>query len=155
MLGSPTSRLLPFCVRTVQNSSTVWAVPIRVLLVEDEPDLSGPMSIALRRAGFEVAVVHTGMAAIAAADDHRPDVVVLDRGLPDMDGTVVAMHLREGGFTGPLIVASGNSSEAHAIESRAAGADSLLAKPFMLAELVAQVRTAATSHASFPLAGRG
>src|SRR4051794_38029318 len=56
------------------------SVPIRVLLVEDEPDLSDPMSTALRRAGFEVVVVRSGTAAIAAVGHDGPDVVVLDRG---------------------------------------------------------------------------
>ena len=123
-------------------------MPTRVLLVEDEPDLSGPMSIALRRAGFEVLVVDSGAAAIVAAELQQPDVVVLDRGLPDMDGTAVAAHLRGAGFAGFLIVASARSGADHASESRAMGADWLLDKPFTLAELVACVsRSLATVEA--------
>lgn len=113
-----------------------------VLLVEDEPDLVHVMEIALTRAGFAVLATGSGAGACAAAQEHRPDVVVMDRGLPDMDGLDATVRLREDGYRAPILVVSGHASADHVDACLQAGADVVLTKPFRLAELVAHVHQA-------------
>ena len=130
-----------------------------MLLVEDEVDLADAMSMALRRAGFHVVVVDRGADALATVRAHEVDAVVMDRGLPDIDGTAASAQLRAMGFAGPIVIASGYSGQLHEVTCQQSGADSVLAKPFSLAELVAVVRELlAERHAveepSDPRAGR-
>lgn len=113
-----------------------------VLLVEDEPDLVHVMEIALTRAGFDVLATGSGAGACSVAQEHRPDVVVMDRGLPDMDGLDATVRLRENGYRAPILVVSGHASTDHVEACLRAGADVVLTKPFRLAELVAQVHQA-------------
>lgn len=119
----------------------VWRVPLLVLLVEDDPDLACAMSRALQRSGDEVAVAHTGAHAVEIILGSRPvDVVVTDRGLPDMDGVEAVARMRELGFSGAVLVTSGQVGEQHEAACREAGADAVLSKPFRLVELVDRVR---------------
>ena len=122
-------------------------VPISVLLVEDDPDLAFVMSRALDRAGNDVVVANDGAAALEIIlGSERVDVVVTDRGLPDMDGLRVVARMREHGFPGAVLVTSGQIGEDHEAACRAAGADSVLGKPFRLAELVERVDELATGR---------
>jgi len=114
-------------------------VPGTVLLVEDEPDLIQVMEIALRRMGLDVVVVRSGAQAVQITRSRHIDVVTVDRGLPDMDGTVVAAQMRAGGFRGGILVTSGYSGREHVNACRSAGADGVLSKPFALSELVGRV----------------
>jgi two-component system KDP operon response regulator KdpE len=110
-----------------------------VLLVEDEPDLIDVMEFALRRGGHDVVVVRSGAHAVQITQSRHIDVVTVDRGLPDMDGTVVTAQMRAGGFQGGILVTSGHSGRDHENACRSAGADGVLGKPFTLSELVGRV----------------
>lgn len=117
-------------------------MPATVLIVEDEPDLAHVMRHVLTRAGFEVHGEGTGEAARTLARRVQPDAVVMDRGLPDMDGLEVVGLLRSDGYRGAILVVSGCADPEHVSTSLAAGADAVLAKPFSLSDLVEQVRLA-------------
>ncbi|HEX5918796.1 MAG TPA: response regulator [Nocardioides sp.] len=112
-----------------------------VLIVEDEPDLAQAMALAIGRAGFEVLTVDTGADARVTVGRREVDVVVMDRGLPDMDGLEATASLREDGFLGAIVVTSGHAGPEHVDACLAAGADDVLGKPFSLAELVDHVRS--------------
>jgi DNA-binding response OmpR family regulator len=113
-----------------------------VLIVEDEPDLVHVMGLVLTRAGFEVHSEGAGEAARAHARQVQLDAVVMDRGLPDMDGLEAVRLLRSDGYRGAILVVSGCAGPEHVSTSLAAGADAVLAKPFSLVDLVEQVRLA-------------
>jgi len=128
-------------------------VTATVLVVEDEPDLAQIMVLALRRAGFGVLAVASGAAAVASAQDQPVAVVVIDRGLPDMDGLEATASLRAGGYRGAVLVTSGQAGEEHVAECLEAGADDVLGKPFTLAQLVARVTAALDGPADGATAG--
>ena len=112
---------------------------IRVLVVDDEPQLLRAMRINLSARGYEVAVAADGASALEAAAKHLPDVVVLDLGLPDMDGTEVIAGLR--GWTKvPVLVLSGRADSADKVDALDAGADDYVTKPFSMDELTARLR---------------
>ena len=112
---------------------------IRVLVVDDEPQLLRAMRINLSARGYEVAVAADGASALDAAAKHLPDVVVLDLGLPDMDGTEVIAGLR--GWTKvPILVLSGRADSADKVDALDAGADDYVTKPFSMDELTARLR---------------
>ncbi len=111
-----------------------------MLLVEDEPDLAQAMALALSRAGFDVVTVDSGSGARASIGGRRADVVVMDRGLPDMDGLEATASLRADGFLGAVLVTSGHAGPDHVAACLGAGADDVLGKPFTLVELVERVR---------------
>jgi DNA-binding response OmpR family regulator len=109
----------------------------RLLLVEDEPSISTPLVEGLERDGFDVAVVTTGAAAIAAAAS--ADLVLLDLGLPDIDGADVCRALRQQGET-PIIVLTARGAELDRVLLLELGADDYVVKPFGFRELVARIR---------------
>lgn len=123
-----------------------------VLIVEDEPDLAHVMRLALTRAGFQVHSETAAEAARTLAGRVHLDAVVMDRGLPDMDGLEAVGLLRSDGYRGPILVVSGCADPEHVATSLAAGADAVLAKPFSLADLVERVRLAVGTDA---VAGAG
>jgi DNA-binding response OmpR family regulator len=118
-------------------------VPATVLIVEDEPDLAQVMALAIGRAGFDVLTVATGADARTTVSRTDVDVVVMDRGLPDMDGLEATASLREDGFLGAVVVTSGHAGPDHVAACLGAGADDVLGKPFALADLVHRVRSSA------------
>jgi len=111
-------------------------VPVRLLLVEDDPSISGPLATGLRREGFEVELVGTGAAALAA---DVPDVVLLDLGLPDLDGRVVCQRLRAESPV-PILVVTARGDEIDRVTLLEMGADDYVTKPFGFRELVARIR---------------
>jgi two-component system, OmpR family, KDP operon response regulator KdpE len=111
----------------------------RVLIVEDEPALLRALRIDLRARGYEVQTATTGRDALAQASQHPPDVVLLDLGLPDGDGTAVITKLR-GWSQAPVIVLSGRTSAQDKIGALDAGADDYVTKPFAMDELLARLR---------------
>ena len=111
-----------------------------MLIVEDEPDLAQVMALAIERAGFDVLTVDTGADARTAVSRSAVDVVVMDRGLPDMDGLEATASLREDGFLGDIVVTSGHAGPDHVAACLGAGADDVLGKPFALTDLVTCVR---------------
>ncbi|MGP7960370.1 response regulator transcription factor [Sanguibacter sp. A247] len=109
-----------------------------VLLAEDDPAISEPLARALTREGYHVIVQGTGQGALASAAD--VDLVVLDLGLPDMDGLDVARAIRAQGLTTPVLVLTARADEVDLVVGLDAGADDYVTKPFRLAELLARVR---------------
>lgn len=110
--------------------------PLRVLVVEDEPAIADSLVRGLRQAGYVAESVATGRAALAAA---TPDVVLLDLGLPDMDGVEVCRRLRVRSDAA-VIAVTARREEADRVVALDEGADDYLVKPFGLAELLARVR---------------
>ena len=112
-----------------------------VLLVEDQPELLRALSINLRARQYDVLTARTGREALAVAASHPPDAVLLDLGLPDIDGTEVIVELRRWSKA-PIIVLSGRSSPGDKIGALDVGADDYVTKPFAMAELLARLRAA-------------
>ena len=111
----------------------------RVLVVDDEPQLVRALSINLRARHYEVSTAANGTEALQVAAAHPPDVVILDLGLPDMDGTEVIAGLR--GWTDvPVLVLSGRTDSIDKVEALDAGADDYVTKPFGMDELLARLR---------------
>ncbi len=111
----------------------------RVLVVDDEPQLLRALGINLRASRYEVHTAATGADALRVAAAHPPDIVVLDLGLPDMDGTEVVVGLR--GWTDvPILVLSGRSDSSDKVDALDAGADDYVTKPFGMDELLARLR---------------
>jgi DNA-binding response OmpR family regulator len=116
------------------------AVPHRVLLVEDETDIVSPLVQTLEREGYTVDQATTGRDAIAAVTRSPHDIVILDLGLPDIDGLEVCRQLRDSGYEGAVLMLTGRTRELDRVVGLDAGADDYLAKPFGLAELLARLR---------------
>jgi len=113
----------------------------RVLVVDDEPTLVRALAINLRARGWEVVSAHDGRSALEMAAGKHPDVVVLDLGLPDLDGVEVIRGLR--GWTRvPIIVLSARQDSDDKVEALDAGADDYVTKPFGMDELLARLRAA-------------
>jgi two-component system, OmpR family, KDP operon response regulator KdpE len=113
--------------------------PARVLIVEDEPALLRALRIDLRARGYEVLTAATGRDALTQAARWAPDVVLLDLGLPDGDGTGVITKLRAWSQA-PVIVLSGRTSAQDKIGALDAGANDYVTKPFSMDELLARLR---------------
>lgn len=139
---------------------------ITVLVVEDEPHLLRALQINLRTHGYHPVTAADGASALAAAAEHRPDLVLLDLGLPDMDGVQVITGLRAW-TQAPIIVLSARHGPEDKVEALDAGADDYVTKPFGLEELLARLRAAerrfvatagapviTTAHFRLDLAGR-
>ena len=116
------------------------SVSHRVLLVEDESDIVSPLVQTLEREGYVVDQSTTGRDAIAAVTQGQHDIVILDLGLPDIDGLEVCRHLRDSGYEGAVLMLTGRSRELDRVVGLDAGADDYLAKPFGLSELLARLR---------------
>ena len=113
----------------------------KVLVIDDEPALARALAVNLRAAGWDVATAHDGRSGLEAAADFHPDVVVLDLGLPDLDGTEVIAGLR-GWTTVPVVVLSARQHGDDKIEALDLGADDYVTKPFAMNELMARLRAA-------------
>ncbi len=124
----------------------------RVLIVEDEADIRRFVRLALQSEGHEVYESDTVQRALIEAGTRRPDLLVLDLGLPDGDGVDVIRGLR-GWSSIPVIVLSARSNEADKIQALDAGADDYLVKPFGAGELLARVRAQLRRHARQTPAG--
>jgi two-component system KDP operon response regulator KdpE len=113
----------------------------RVLLVDDEVSIQRALVPLLRSRGYDVETAATGADALRAAADWSPDLIVLDLGLPDMDGKTVCARVRETSEV-PIIVLSARSQEADKVSALDLGADDYVTKPFGPEELVARIRVA-------------
>ena len=109
---------------------------VRALVVEDDPAISELLALVLKYEGWQVSVVHTGAAAITEASASRPDAVLLDVALPDMDGFEVLRRLRVDAQELPVIFVTACDSAADRAAGRALGCNGYLAKPFALDELI-------------------
>ena len=113
----------------------------RILIVDDEPQIQRFLKPALVAGGYAVAQAASGREALRQIDEFQPDAIVLDLGLPDMDGKTVIVRARQTSDT-PIIVLSAREQEAEKIAALDLGANDYVAKPFGIAELLARVRAA-------------
>lgn len=123
---------------------------MKLLIADDDPQMVRALRITLAAHGYEVVVAPDGAAAIAAAAHAHPDLIMLDLGMPKLDGIEVIQALR--GWTSvPIIVVSGRTGSADKVEALDAGADDFVTKPFQIDELLARLR--ALSRRSAPQGG--
>jgi two-component system, OmpR family, response regulator len=113
--------------------------PPRVLVVDDEPSITDAVATALRYEGFETREVANGRTAEKAIGEFRPDLILLDVMLPDLDGFAIARRLREGRHRTPVIFLTAKDASEDKLEGLAIG-DDYVTKPFSLAEIVARIR---------------
>ncbi len=121
----------------------------RILVVDDEPGIRKFLRVSLGAHNYEIKEASTGAEALEVAPDFRPDLVVLDMGLPDLTGLDVIGHLREWSAA-PILVLSVLGGEKLKVEALDAGADDYLTKPFGLPELLARVRAALRRAQNLP-----
>lgn len=119
----------------------------RVLVVEDEPQLVRALEMNLKARKYEVDMAPNGGTALRLAGARPPDAVLLDLGLPDMDGIDVIRELR-GSFRAPILVVSARNTSDEKVEALDAGADDFVTKPFSMEELMARLRAAIRSKES-------
>jgi two-component system response regulator MprA len=112
----------------------------RVLVVDDDPPLRRMLERTLAAEGFEVTVAADGGGALAAAERHAPDVIVLDVAIPAPDGLAVARRMRAKGLPTPILMLTARDAVPDRVAGLEAGADDYLVKPFAVAELVARLR---------------
>ncbi|MGY4749767.1 response regulator [Pannonibacter sp. Q-1] len=117
----------------------------RILVVDDEPQIQRFLKPALTAAGYDVVEAATGGEALKAVATAAPDLVILDLGLPDMDGKDVVASLR-GWSTLPILILSARDRESEKIAALDLGADDYIEKPFGIGELTARIRTALRHH---------
>jgi two-component system KDP operon response regulator KdpE len=113
----------------------------RILVVDDEPNIIATIAPLLRARGYEVFSAMSGRAALDAVDRDKPDLLVLDLGLPDMDGADVCQRVRESSSL-PILVLSARGAEGDKVSALDAGADDYVTKPFGTEELLARIRAA-------------
>ncbi len=124
----------------------------KVLVVDDDPQILRTLRINLSANGYRVALAPDGATALRAAVDELPDVIVLDLGLPDMDGTEVIAGVR--GWTSvPIIVLTARTGAAETVKALDTGADDYVTKPFGMAELLARLRAAVRRATVLPVDG--
>lgn len=113
----------------------------RILLVDDETSIQRAVGPLLRSRGYDVEIAGTGAEALRVVADRAPDLIVLDLGLPDIEGTEVCRRIRET-LTVPIIVLSARGAEADKVNALDLGADDYVTKPFGPEELLARIRVA-------------
>jgi two-component system KDP operon response regulator KdpE len=123
-----------------------------ILLIEDEPQMRRFLRITLQGHGYRLAEAETGQEGLMQAATRNPDVVLLDLGLPDLDGLEVTARLREWTQT-PIVVISAREQEQDKVKALDAGADDYLTKPFSAEELMARIRVA-LRHVARQTAGK-
>src|SRR3954467_10770470 len=112
----------------------------RLLVVEDEPNIRELLSTSLRFAGFEVHTAEDGASALKLAESERPDLLVLDVMLPDMDGFSVTRRLRDQGRSVPVVFLTARDGNEDKVTGLTVGGDDYVTKPFSLEEVVARIR---------------
>ena len=112
---------------------------MRILIADDDPQILRALRITLTAKGYEVVTAVHGPSAISAAVDHRPDLCMLDLGMPALDGIEVIQAIR-GWSIAPILVVSGRTGAADKVEALDAGADDYVTKPFSIEELLARIR---------------
>jgi two-component system, OmpR family, KDP operon response regulator KdpE len=121
---------------------TPRAGPLRVLVVDDEPAIIRFLRAGLETQGYVVSDVKDGRSALDVVRRKATDLIVLDLGLPDMDGLDLVKSVRESGETLPIIILSSRGTENSKVEALDLGADDYIVKPFGVDELLARIRTA-------------
>ena len=125
---------------TVPALTRVDGTPLRVLVVDDEVNIAELIGMAVRYEGWEPVLAHTGSRAVAAAKDSRPDAVVLDVMLPDVDGLEVLRRLRAAHPDVPVLFLTARDSVEDRVSGLTAGGDDYVTKPFSLEEVIARLR---------------
>ncbi|MDP3951521.1 response regulator [Microbacterium sp.] len=123
---------------------------MKLLIVDDDPQMVRALRITLAAHGYDIVAAADGAAAIAAAAQTHPDIILLDLGMPRLDGIEV-IHAVRGWTTAPIIVVSGRTGSADKVETLDAGADDFVTKPFQIDELLARLR--ALSRRATPTTG--
>ena len=136
----PTHSSRPALLGTLPKLRRADGAPIRVLVVDDERALTNLVTMALRYEDWEVDVAHDGREAIAKFGKDRPDAVVLDIMMPDVDGLRVLQRLREQCTRTPVLFLTARDSVLDRVTGLTSGADDYMTKPFSLDELVARLR---------------
>ena len=116
-------------------------MPQRILIVDDEPNIVATVSPLLRARGYDVSSASSGRGGLEALDRDKPDLVVLDLGLPDVDGIDVCRKMRQASNV-PIVVLSARGGEGDKVAALDAGADDYVTKPFGPEELLARIRAA-------------
>jgi DNA-binding response OmpR family regulator len=122
----------------------------RILVVDDEPHIVSLVTRGLHAEGYDTVIADDGAEALERASEPDIDLIVLDVGLPTMDGFEVLRHLRASGSTVPVIMLTARSGTSDTIEGLDAGASDYVSKPFAVAELLARVRSRLREAASAP-----
>ena len=115
--------------------------PVRVLVVDDESNITDLVATALRYEGFQVADAADGRAALALVETFRPDLIVLDVMLPDLDGFEVQRRLLDDGRHTPVVFLTARDATEDKVKGLTIGGDDYVTKPFSLEELIARIRT--------------
>ncbi|HCO48833.1 MAG TPA: DNA-binding response regulator [Spirochaetaceae bacterium] len=113
----------------------------RVLIIEDDKSIQNLLRISLRASGYECEVTETGFSGLSLHMANNPDIILLDLGLPDIDGSEVLTQIRMGSSV-PVIVISARDQEREKVAALDAGADDYITKPFNIPELLARIRVA-------------
>ena len=121
---------------------TIGAGPIRILVVDDEPAIRRFLRAGLGAQGYAITELATGLPAIDVVHRNGTDLIMLDLGLPDVDGLEVIRRIRGGGSAIPIVVLSSRDDEAAKVAALDLGADDYVTKPFGIDELLARVRAA-------------
>ena len=123
------------------------ANPRTILIVDDDPELRGMLSEQLMLHNeFEAVTAESGASALETAKSNSPDLVLMDVGLPDIDGRDAVKLLREGGFKAPVIMLTGHDTDADTIMGLESGANDYVTKPFRFAVLLARIRAQLRQH---------
>jgi two-component system, OmpR family, KDP operon response regulator KdpE len=156
--AAPATRPAPQPAGTARKSPVPASTPAEpatrqiILVVEDEPALLRALRINLRARGYEAVTVQAGRPALEKATQRKPDAVILDLGLPDLDGIDLIRELRSM-MSAPVIVLSGRTGPGDKIGALDAGADDYVTKPFSMEELLARLRAALRRDGPVHLSG--
>ncbi|TDC09489.1 response regulator transcription factor [Nonomuraea longispora] len=120
-------------------SASLDVMEARLLIVEDDPNILELLAASLRFAGFDVTTAKSGLDAVAAVQRHRPDLVVLDVMLPDLDGFEIVRRLRGGGLRTPVVFLTARDETEDKIRGLTIGGDDYVTKPFSLEEVIARI----------------
>jgi two-component system, OmpR family, KDP operon response regulator KdpE len=112
---------------------------MKILIADDDPQILRALKVTLRARGYEIITAEDGAEALEMAADHRPDLVMLDLGMPKLDGVEV-IHALRGWTQIPILVVSGRTDAADKVDALDAGADDYVTKPFAIDELLARIR---------------
>jgi two-component system, OmpR family, response regulator len=127
-------------VQTIAKQPEAKQSEARLLVVDDEPNILELLATSLRFAGFEVTTATNGREALAAARNSRPDLVVLDVMMPDMDGFDVVRRMRGEGATVPVLFLTARDATEDKVAGLTVGGDDYVTKPFSLEEIIARIR---------------
>jgi DNA-binding response OmpR family regulator len=125
---------------------------MHVLVVEDDPAIFDPLVAGVERNGFDVVLSRVGIGVVALVQQHNPDVVLLDLGLPDIDGLQVLRDIRRVSDV-PIIIATARGDETDRVVGLEVGADDYVVKPYSVRELSARIRAISRRRRSEPTAG--